>query len=215
MPDNPVYRPTDFPNQLGYLQLSAKDIVSQIVNYHLTFPQVRDKRVEWGIHFPPFINAFYNYVHQKRRIPTQEEYFQFYLKVNSDFFSDGRFDQTIYRGLQARLYRTYPSLVRDIHFNKLLESSNRGYEIVYNLDLDLAYDIDAMLIKDGQYWAACLYTQTRRGNFARAKKVYRHTRFLNVNYVEFPVELEDNRKVGEFFLYGEPEITELFSHIEK
>lgn len=215
MPESTVFLPADYPNQLGYLQLSAGDIVSQIENYHLVFPQVRDRRVEWGIHFPPFINAFYNFVHQNKRIPTQEEYFQFYIGVNQSFFTSGRFEQGIYQGLQARLNRTYPSLVRDIHFNKLLEENNRGYEIVYNLNLDLAFDIDAMLIKDGKFWAACLYTQTRRGNIARGKKVYRHTRFDNVQYVEFPVELRDDKKVGEFFLYGEAELNELFNRIER
>ena len=215
MPETSIFRPADYPNQLGLLDVSAQHILEQVEGIRLSFLNVHNWKVERGIRFPEFIKAFYNFIYQNHGIPSQEEYFQFYLNVNRAFFAQNNFGQDIILGLKARVYRTYPSLVRDIYFNKLLEENNHGYEILYNLNLDLERDIDTMLIKDGKYWAACLYTQTRRANVARKWKENRHIRFDNVEYAEFPVVFTDDRKVGDFFLYGEPELQTLFNHIEQ
>ena len=215
MPESSLFRPTDYPNQLGLLSVSAQQVYEQARTIRLSFLNVHNWQVERGIRFPEFIKAFYNYIYRNHRLPTQEEYYQFYLNVNRDFFSQNFFGQDIYTGLKARVFRTYPSLVRDIYFNKLLEENNRGYEIVYNINLDLVRDIDTMLINNGRFWAACLYIQTRRANVARRWKEDRHVRFDNVNYVEFPVSFNDRHKVGDFFLYGANEIQTLFNYIER
>ena len=127
MPTASIYQPSDFPNQLGLLRVTADDIIGQIRGYTLRFIQVRDYSVERMIQFPPFIKGFYNCVYRLGRRPTQDEYYQFYLWVNKDYFSTNQFSQETYLGLQARVFRTYPSLVRDLYFNKLLEANNRGF----------------------------------------------------------------------------------------
>lgn len=215
MPSQPLFRPEDYPNQLGLLHLTSTDIERQIVSYTLTFPQTRIREVEKGIKFPQFVRAFYNFIYKNEKVPTQQEFFDFYLEINHDHFAAANYSKEIINGLRARVFRTYPSLVRDFHFNKVLTEKVPGYEIVYNSALDIEHDIDTLLVRDGKYWAACLYTQTKRANIARDWKEYRHERFSNVQYVEFPVTLDDNSKLGDFFLYGERELDKLIASISK
>ena len=213
MPDSSIFQPDAFPNQLGLLKVTDEDILCQIRGYSLHFFKEYNEDVEHNMEFPLFVRAFYNYIYKEQRIPTQEEFYKYYLLSNHDFFSSNHFDGLLYLGLQARAYRAYPSLVRDLYFNKLLEKNNDGYIIVYNIKLDFERDIDTMLIKNNRYWAACLYTKTKNGKKARKWKENRHIRFDNVSYIEFPVEFTQERQFGDFFLYGEPEVSELFFRI--
>lgn len=215
MTAQPFFRPEDYPNQLGLLHLTSTDIERQIVSYTLSFPSTRIREVEKGIKFPQFVKAFYNFIYKNEKVPTQQEFFDFYLAVNHDHFAAANYSNEIINGLRARVFRTYPSLVRDFHFNKVLTEKALGYEIVYNSALDIEHDIDTLLVRDGKYWAACLYTQTTRANIARNWKMYRHERFSNVQYIEFPVTLDDKSKLGDFFLYGDRELDRLIASITK
>jgi hypothetical protein len=213
MTSQPLFRPEDYPNQLGLLHLTSSDIERQIVSYSLSFPQTRDIKVEKRIKFPQFVRAFYNFIYNKAKVPTQQEFYEYYISVNHEHFSTAQYPDEIYNGLRARVFRTYPSLVRDFHFNKVLTERIQGYEIVYNSNLDIEHDIDTLLVLNNQYWAACLYTQTRRAFVARGWKENRHIRFSNVTYIEFPVKLKDQSKLGDFFLYGERELEKLIASI--
>lgn len=215
MTAQPLFRPEDYQNQLDLLDLTSTDIERQIVSYTLSFPRTKIREVEEEIHFPPFVSAFYNFIYKNKKVPTQQEFFDFYLAVNHDHFAAANYSNEIINGLRARVFRTYPSLVRDFHFNKVLTEKLLGYKIVYNSKLDIEHDIDTLLVRDGEYWAACLYTQTTRANIARDWKVYRHKRFSNVQYIEFPVKLDDQNKLGDFFLYGDQELKSLIARITK
>lgn len=209
-----LFKPEDYTNQLSFITLSSEQIRNMVASYSLKFYQVRDKEAEWGVKFPPFIRAFYNFVYKWKRIPRQEEFFDFYLSYYSPFFDENNFSQKLMNGLKYRAFRAYPSFVRDIYFNKLLEEQLQQYKVFYNIKTDLRNDVDALLIKDGRYWSACLYTDTKNGDKARDIKDNRHERFSNVTYVEFPVTFSKEKLVGEFFLYGVDEMNELLSHIQ-
>ena len=213
MQAQPIFRPEDFKNQLDLLPLTSSEIEGQIATYPLVFPQTRDFVVERGIKFPPFVSAFYNYIYKHHRVPTQKEYYDFYLQINAVYFNSSNFSDEIYIGLMARMFRTYPSLVRDFHLNKTLSEKLIDAQVIYNSILDIKHDIDTMLVKNKRYWAVCLYTQTRRANTARGWKENRHEHFSNVEYIEFPVTLDDRCKVGEFFLYGKNEVIQLLKNI--
>lgn len=214
MPTQLLFRPEDFSNQLDLLSMTSSEIERQVVSYTLSFPQIRDQKVERGIKFPQFVSAFYNFIYKEKRLPTQQNFCDFYFAVNHSFFVAHNFSEAILLGLRARIFRTYPSLVRDFHFNKILSELARDYKIIYNSILDIEHDIDTMLIKGDQYWAACLYTETKRANIAREWKEHRHERFLNVHYIELPVTLGEDNKHGQFFLYGEREMNLLLNKIQ-
>ena len=118
-------------------------------------------------------------------------------------------------GLKARLYRTYPSLIRDLHFSKLLSERANNYKIIYNTNLDIKEGIDLLVIVNKINIAVNLYTKTRRAFVGRNKKENRHTIYDNITYIELPVEFNGSIKIGDFFLYGEREIFELETEIKK
>ena len=199
----------NYPNLLNHVSLSAPQIEGQIAAYELVFLPTRNAEVEWKIAFPTFLKPFYKYVWQQNQIPTQQDYWQYYVAENDAFFESTAFADDILRGLQARVFRTYPSLVRDIHFVFYLQTQLPQAQVLYNTQLDVKEGIDVLVVHDEQFWAFNLYTPTRRAQESRAKKQHRHHLFDNVNYHELPVIFDKQHQIGAFFLYGERELMQI------
>ena len=204
-----IYNPSDYKDVLCHIHLTSEQMKERISNYHLTFSSVHNRTVEWGMNLPMFARSFYGYIFKKNDVPTQEEFFDYYISFNHVFFSQSNFGEDIIEGLRARVYRTYPSLIRDVIFNKYVQENIVGYTTTYSLELDINEGIDLMLSKTQKHFAINLYTDTKRAYTGRAKKKFRHTLFDNVTYIEFPVVFENSHKVGDFFLYGEKEYNNL------
>lgn len=199
----------DFPNLLDHLNLTSTELSEIIQNYTLTFSQIRNEKVEWGTKFPMFLTPFYKYVYLNNKLLTQNEFYEYYLSENQTFFSDKNFDSEIIEGLKARIYRTYPSLIRDLHFNLFVKENIKEAIIVYNRKLDIEEGIDQLIQYKNQFYAVNLFTATTRAYIGRDKKVYRHTPFDNVQYIELPVNFKGSVKCGEFFLYGQTELNQI------
>lgn len=210
-----IYEPKDFPNLLPKILLSSDKIRSIVSTYKLVFSQERNRTVEWGVRLPMFVDAFYVYLTKNQSIPSQEDFFTYYLEFNRGYFENlNRPD--LLSGIRARAFRTYPSLVRDIYFNKYIEErlGNRC-QIIYNTRLDIEEGIDLMVITSKNNYGVCFFTKTRRAYTGRKAKEHRHTLFDNVKYVEMPVEFQGSVQAGDFFLYGEKEYQELFNTLSK
>lgn len=209
------YNPNNYPSLLPQIGLTSDQIRSAVSDYSLVFSKEHNREVEWGMRLPMFVDAFYDFIIKKAKVPTQEESYQYYLEFNADFFrSLNRPD--LMSGILARSYRTYPSLIRDVYFNKYIEEQlGTRCSVVYNIDLDVQEGIDLMLSTRRGNYAICFFTQTRRAYQGRAAKVFRHTNFDNVQYVEMPVEFQGSVKAGDFFLYGEKEYKELINLLTK
>ena len=156
--------------------------------------------------WPPFVYSFCNVLHP---FPTQAIFWQRYLDDNAHFFEQKQFPPAILQALQARLYRAYPSLVRDWHFALLVREQATTAEVLYNPQLDYEEGIDLLL-----QWQECLfgihlYTDTWRAHRGRQRKQTRHTPFDNVHAVELPVNFRGSQPCGDFFLYGQRELRQL------
>ena len=210
-----IYNTQEYPNLLPKISLTSKEISNLVSTYKLTFSQERNKEVEWGIKIPMFVDAFYAYIIEKQMIPNQQESFDYYLQSNKDFFTVlNRPD--LKSGIMARAFRAYPSLVRDIHFNKYVEEQlGRKCQIIYNPNLDIEEGIDLMVITKKNNYGICFFTNTRRAFTGRKAKEHRHTLFDNVKYVEMPMEFKGSVEAGDFFLYGEKEYNELYNTLSK
>lgn len=204
---------SDYPNFLDHETLESKDVCNIIKKYSLSFPQTRNKQVEWGIEFPMFLTPFYKYIYQQKNILTQDGFFEYYYSENSEYFKKSNFSSEIIEGLKARVYRTYPSLVRDLHFSLFVKENLKEVKAVYNRKLDIEEGIDLLLIKNDVLYGINLYTDTRRAHYGREKKVFRHTKFDNVNYIELPVEFKGSVECGAFFLYGEKELNKIIKEL--
>lgn len=210
-----VYNSIDYPNQLSSISLTSEEIKASVSNFKLTFFRERNKEVEWGIKLPMFVDAFYNYIFVNQSIPNQEESFDFYLQYNKDFF-DNLNRPDLNSGIKARAYRTYPSLIRDIYFNKYIEERlGAKCQIIYNTRLDIEEGIDLMIITQKNNYGICFFTNTHRAYTGRKAKIRRHTLFDNVKYVEIPMEFNGSVEAGDFFLYGEKEYNDLYNILKK
>lgn len=210
-----TYESNQYPNLLTAISLSSSEIRVMVSSYKLTFFSERNNEVEWRIKLPMFVDAFYAYIVKNQRIPTQQESFDYYLKYNTDFFQKlNRPD--LESGIKARAYRTYPSLIRDIYFNKFIEERLASKcQIIYNTRLDIEEGIDLMIITSKNNYGICFFTNTRRAYTGRKAKEHRHTLFTNVKYVEMPMEFKGSVKAGDFFLYGEKEYYALYNTLSK
>jgi hypothetical protein len=204
-----------YSNHLELFKISSKEIENEILSFKLIFLKTRNQKAEWGIRFPTFLDSFYKYIYNNKKLPSQDDFLNYYLSNNKKWFIENSLKNDVMLGLKARIYRTYPSLIRDLHFSKLLSETTENYEIIYNTNLDVKEGIDLLVIANNINIAVNLYTKTKRAFVGRSKKENRHNLYDNITYIELPVEFNGSVKIGDFFLYGNREIIELESEIEK
>ena len=200
----------NYENLLNMINISSKEIEKQISEIKLLFFDIRNDLIEYKMHVPIFVYPFYNFIVREKRLPTQEEYWNEYINVNKEWFAKTSLSEDLIKALKARAYRTYPSLVRDIHFNKLASESGLFESVIYNDKLDVEDGVDLLVLKNNKCFAVNLYTKTRRAIESRFKKAYRHKKLDDsITNVEFPVEFKGSVKCGNFFLYGIDDIKRL------
>jgi hypothetical protein len=204
---------TDYPNLLDSVNISSNDIQTQISSYRLTFLNTRNDTVEWGMQLPMFLPCFYDYLITHQSILNQIDFYNYYLEVNKKYFNSQSFSNTIYEGIKARAFRTYPSLVRDIHFATFIKERNTNWNIIYNTTLDIEEGIDLLIVYNNTFYGINLFTNTARAFQGRQKKEFRHTKFDNVKYIDIPVEFKGSLKCGDFFLYGAKEYNQINASI--
>ena len=209
-----IIRPDAYKNVIPHIKLSTYDIRKQIRGHKLEFNKTKNDFVEWHLNLPIFARPFYTYVYINNKIPTQEEFFNYYLKQNAEYFRGNSFSQDILDKIKARVFRAMPSLVRDLYFNKYVSENIRGYNVLYNLELDVENDIDLLLYNDKHIYGINLYTDTKRAHKGRRLKEHRHKHFNNITYIDLPVEFRTSYKVGDYFLYGRQEYNKLLNLIE-
>lgn len=207
-------KPQEYKNVLEYIKLTSNDITEQIKNQSLSFSSIKDEFVEWQLKLPIFARPFYVYVYLKNRIPTQEEFFSFYIRQNTEYFNANGFSDDIMEAIKARTFRAMPSLVRDLHFNKYVSENISGYNTLYSIGLDIENDIDLLLYNNENIYGVNLYTNTIIALQGRSAKEQRHKLFDNVKYIELPLDFNTCNKAGDYFLYGENEYNELLKIIE-
>ena len=201
------------PNILTMLGFSSSDVEKDLRTYKLQFSSTRRNDMEWGIQTPSFIDTFYQLSVGLQKVPSQEEYWHYYLQEYSAWFTAQNFSPEQLEGLQARIYRTYPSLVRDLHFGKLLTETNVFKYVWYNTSLDQHCGIDLVVNYKDQDYAVNLYTDTARARESRLKKANRHEP-LTIPSIEFPLTMNDTKKVGDYFLYTTQDAYALYEKVK-
>ena len=202
-----IFHPDDYPDLLKSIRLDAAGIKATVKNYSLRFLDIKDDFVEWKLNLPPFAEAFYQYILSENNIPPQSAFFDFYMQSNASYFAQKEILKEKLPALQARIFRTYASLVRDVHFSKYVRENLTSADVIYNTDLDISEGIDLMISVGELHCAVNLFTETKRAHDGKHKKQLRHIRFDNVVYLDLPLRMR--RKYGDFYLYGYPEFLKL------
>lgn len=198
-----------YPNLFNHFDIKSSYIVHSIKDYKLIFPKKRDLLVEWKIKLPIFINSFYKYLYNNNDILNQKHFFDYYLHDNKKYFEENNFSSEILDAIMARVYRAYPSIVRDLHFNVFVYENIREAIVIYNRKLDIEEGIDLLIKQKDNLYAVNLFTETVISRVGRDKKKSRHSKFDNVKYIDLPIKLSEVNRYGDFFLYGKDQLNEI------
>lgn len=218
MPSIRLYEPTDFLNLLPEIRLTATDIEKQAaaITYKADPYKYEQAEIKYPIETVP---VFYRFVTREQRIPTQDEFLKEArreMQMNG-FDLDGQ-DPNYKQGLIARLTsRTYPSLIRDLHFCKLLDVTlSQYFDILYNPALDLL-GIDILMIPkypDAPYYGVCLFLNTKDGWRGLNRKRHYRKQYYNVKYIELPKTKPANVGCNNIWLYDNGDATRLLELIK-
>ena len=193
--------------------LTTKEVEEQIKDYPLKFIPVRDQRVEWKIKLPMYVDTFNLMIKENNRIPSQDEFVERYFQDNAAKVANVISNSQLKKGLEARLRRTYPSFVRDVHFGALLRE--RGLDVSYGRDLDVCGGVDHIIKYRGQTFHIHCYVSTRRGRMGRRIKNKRHDfRGIHLN-VEMDLGRESAKSVGDFYLYSDKHVDHIIEKMEQ
>jgi len=192
---------------------ASEVIEEKIKNYSLDFPSTKNETAEWKTSFPMFVETFDELIEENREIPAQDLLVEEYFNRNKKEIEELADSEKVKEGLEARIRRAYPSLVRDRHFEILLEE--QGLDVVYDKEKDVKEGVDHTVKYKGNTFFVHCFTDTRRGKYARKKKNSRHE--FEGKHIDLPLDFDDSatKKVGEFFLYSEKHVRRLIDKMEK
>lgn len=212
-------------NMLDVIKLTSDQISEMIKDFTFTnLNEYENKDVEKHNDFPRFIDVFYKYVYKNNTIPTQEEFYNIYITQNKDdlnaMFKQHNWGNSEKLGLKHRIFKIYPSFIRDLHASFLFKEKITKYfgdkrvKIIYNRELDNIENIDILIVKDDKYFGLKLLTSTLNANKYKDEKLGRHSEpFENVEYIDVPLSFNTCPKSGEIYLYGNDDYIHVMNYI--
>lgn len=183
---------------------------------------VKDPVVE-NTQFPPIALSFYSYIYEHDSVPSPETLINIYLSQNCfSSVSEDKYavnygtTKTIVskEGLVARILRTYPSIVRDLHFYLMALESRLFDGVWYSFDDDYHKGIDIKVMYNHKWYNIALMQNTRRSVFFRNKKKYRHFG-KNSDVIVIELDKRKSRSCGDYNLYTESDVKKVFIEITK
>ncbi len=176
----------------------------------------KDEIIE-NTQFPPFLQVFYYLIYQYKSIPNQELLFSEYVKwLNPDTLTETQFSyqdkQYSIEGLKARILRTYPSFVRDVHFYYFLLESGEFENVKYSMYADYYEGIDILISKNNITYGISILVNTARSAAYKKLKEKRHN-YKNVKEIKLQVDFSDLDQNGNFYLLGKKQLLYLLQEI--
>lgn len=217
-----------FMNGEGYLlkdlPLSFEEYENQMrqINYDHFYDNFRFCRDERGVEktqFPSIIFAFYNIIFTQCIVPHPTDLLNEYYELNASELSIHD-DTVTYKNrqfkkidLDARILRTYPSLIRDHHFFLMLSSEGCFDKVIYSCKSDIAGK-DLVIQHKGKTYTLSLFVKTNRASFFKhIKNTVRH--LYSNNEIPLALDLSQANKNGDFFVYGTEDVEYVKSVIIK
>ncbi len=169
--------------------------------YQLSFsPQSKKVEIEFE-QFPSMIKSFENHRCPNGLPPTQHEFvvgFEAdYMATRPELFAPHVLDATV-----ARLQKTYPSLVRDLHLYLLCKESKKFYRVIRDSELDERYGIDLLILGAQRHeYYICAMVGTGSGRSWRKFKQVTRNRMrpervgLKGHFIELPLD-GDKKTIG-------------------
>lgn len=192
------------------------------IEYDSVYEPYRSCKDEKGVEntkFPSIIIAFYDIIFSQGFIPSPEQLIEAYYKLYEQEFRL-ECESVIFQGrcfrkkdLDARILRTYPSLVRDHHFFLMLTAEQCFDRVIYSCKKDIKGK-DLIVQHKGKEYFISLFTNTGRSNFfKKIKNTFRH--IYNKKEIQMPLDFNPAKKCGDFFVYGHDDVEFVKSAIVK
>lgn len=198
--------------------LSPAEIEQQIARYTLHFDTLKDDEIEWRYQPPPFVAAFIAFIQARGRIPTQDEFAEYYVDqnramLNAEFLQRWTVTERAQkkRALLARLARAYPSFVRDIYFCALLRE--QGLHVEYDPTQDVQEGVDLIVTHAGRRVQLHLFLASKRAQQGRAKKEQRH-HFVG-EHLDIVLRRNECKIVGAFWLPTRQHVQQVKTFLER
>jgi len=161
-------------------------------------------KIEWKKAIPLINVSFHYHILRDNNIPTLSEFIEDYDRDNKSFLN--LTPKEWIPGIKYRLVRSYPSLIRDVHFvNKTREL---GYQTIHTLQLDL-HGIDAAIPIDNQKLLFRLFFNSKKSRKYLKNKTKSHK--LN-NYINFGLTKYNRIQIGDIFLYSDDSIEKIINN---
>jgi len=158
---------------------------------------------------PPFIQVFYFLFFSYLKIPTENDFWKTYLTWvgGEDENGEVEIEGAKYKseGLKNRLNRTYPSLIRDLHFLFLLDASQKFEQVDYSMDRDYYNGLDLKVTHNKKEAYISLFIDTSRSRYFKQKKTKRHD-YSTVHEIEFIVDFSSLTEVGSIYVLNQSHI---------
>ena len=195
--------------------LSFEEYENQMrqIDYDRFYDKYRSCRDENGVEktqFPSIIFAFYNIIFTHRKVPRPVDLLDEYYNLNkAELLIDGKtitYQNRQFKkmDLDARILRTYPSLIRDHHFFLMLSKEGCFDRVIYSCKSDIAGK-DLVIQHKGKEYILSLFVKTNRSTFfKRIKNTFRHV--YSNNEIPLPVDLNQAKKIGDFSVYSTKDV---------
>jgi hypothetical protein len=203
--------------------LSSKKLEETIKTYPYTGEnRIKDPVVE-NTQFPPIIRTFYSYVYEYNAVPSPDVLVDLYLsqecftEVSADhyFVSYESTNTAVSKeGLIARILRTYPSLIRDLHFYLMAVESGLFQSVWYSVNDDFTKGIDIRVKYNNKWYNIALLQSTTRSLFFKNKKKNRHPG-MNADLIYVELNQAHSKRCGDYNLYTLYNVEQLKQELEK
>jgi len=180
---------------------------------------IKDIKVE-SAKLPSIAEIFYESIFS-RRIPSPEKLYNEYLnrhfiKETNDEYRLKDTNQ-IYKeeGIKARVYRAYPSLLRDFHFYILCYNSGLFESVEYSFLTDTRKGVDLFITYKGTKFAISLFVNTNRSLKYKKKKYKRHN-YSGLKEICISINPFDKKNyIGDYALYQDYHVKYMIGEMEK
>ncbi len=211
----------DHIRQTKELHLTSSQIENSVKNYpYKGEKRVVDEQVE-NLLLPPIALVFYSILYDTDNVPSPDDLLKEYFKQPYfSFVADGKvnvaYENTTalcsVESITARVLRTYPSLLRDLHFYILANESNCFDAVRYSFKKDYEEKIDVQIMHKGKWHNVGLLLNSKRSLWYKFKKQFRH-KPTDVLYVE--LDKTDCKMCGDYMLYTAHHIKQLYKQVTK
>ena len=201
-----------YQNWLDGINLTKSEVEYQISNICYEKKSDRDDNVEHLPGFPVMAKPFYEFVKDNNRIPNQLEFYKRFKDTYQEQTENiiKKYKEPPLIGRVAS--RTYPSLLRELYIIISCKEC-KDFSTLYNVGLD-TNGIDVLTFNNNSYVGNCVYQDTQNARFNLERKKESRWSYDNLQYLEWPLNYFNRKKVGNILLYSDRYIEEKINTIK-